>query len=789
MDAYRKGCAHCGLPVPAQSGGGADYCCAGCEAAYLLLSDLGLERYYDLREIDPRARPLKPDEEARPKNFGAFAQPGKGDTQRLDLMVDGLQCAACVWLIENVLAREPGVESARVNLSTRRLALIWRGDVSLAEGYVAKLEGLGYQFMPFDAARLETGEAREERMLLRAMAVAGFAAGNVMLLSVAVWAGAWEDMGEATRGLMHWISALIAVPAVAYAGRPFFRAVPAFLAHRRVTMDLPISLAVILTLAMSLFEAARGGAHVYFDSACALLFFLLIGRYLDRRARGRARAAVAHLLALGAGAVTVLENGLRRLAPIEEVRPGMTVLVAAGENIAVDGEVSHGISDLDTSLITGESLPRAVAPKSRVFAGMINLTAPLRLTADAVGEKTLLAEIVRLMELAEQGRARFVAIADRVARLYTPAVHGLALGTFLGWLLVAGAGWQVALLNAVAVLIVTCPCALGLAVPMVQVIAAGRLLRRGIFLKSATALERLAEVDMVVFDKTGTLTLGRLRLLPGEADERDLARAAALAGASRHPLARALAAAVPRVPVAEDVAEFPGQGLSALIDGMEWRLGNRAWCGVSVGAVDAAPEPELWLKGADGDPVRFAFADELRPDAAEAIAGLRARGLEVALLSGDHEAAVGDVAARLGIVDWQASCRPDDKARRLADLARSGRKVMMVGDGLNDAPALAAAHVSASPSGAAELSQMAADAVFQGERLAPVIELLDVARRADRLVKQNITLAFSYNAITVPLAMLGFVTPLIAAAAMSCSSLVVIANALRLARAARSAAA
>ena len=778
MDMSRTACAHCGLPVA-----GADYCCAGCEGAASLLRGLGLERYYELREIDPAVRPLKPEDAPAAQDLAAFVREVGDGKQRLDLMVDGLHCAACVWLIESVLTREADIVSARVNLSTRRLALVWRGDAGDAGRYLAALERLGYQFMPFDAAKLETRERQEERMLLRALAVAGFAAGNVMLLSVAVWAGAFEDMGDATRGLLHWISALIAVPAIAYAGRPFFAALPAFFARRRVTMDLPISLAIILTLAMSLFEAARGGAHVYFDSACALLFFLLVGRYLDRRARGQARSAVAHLLALGASAVTILENGLRRLAPLDSVRPGMTVLVAAGERIAVDGHVSEGRSELDSSLITGEALPRAVAPASPVFAGMVNLTAPLRLKADAVGEHTLLAEIVRLMEAAEQGRARFVALADRVARLYAPAVHGLALATFLGWLIIAAAEWQTALLNAVAVLIVTCPCALGLAVPMVQVIAAGRLLRRGIFLKSATALERLADVNMVVFDKTGTLTLGKLRLLPGAASEHDVRRAASLAAASRHPLARALSAAAPDAVVADGVEEIAGQGLRATIDGEEWRLGNRTWCGVADAEADSAPDPELWLQGG-GAALCFRFADELRPDAIEILAALKERGIALALLSGDHKAAVGDVARRLGIDQWQAECSPADKAARLAELAGAGRKVLMVGDGLNDAPALAAAHVSASPASAAEVSQMAADAVFQGARLQPVIELLDVAERADRLVKQNFAFAFSYNAVTVPLAMLGFVTPLIAAAAMSCSSLLVIANALRLSRAA-----
>jgi Cu2+-exporting ATPase len=416
-----------------------------------------------------------------------------------------------------------------------------------------------------------------------------------------------------------------------------------------------------------------------------------------------------------------------------------------------------------------------------VFAGTLNHGAPLRLEVSAAGEDTLLAEIVRLMELAEQRRARYVVLADRVARRYAPAVHGLALATFLGWTLLAGLAWQTALLYAVAVLIITCPCALGLAVPAVQVIASGRLLQGGSLLKSATALERLVEVDTVVLDKTGTLTRGAPALAQREAlDADDLCRAAALAGASRHPLARALRAAAPEVPPARGVEEVPGGGLRWAGPDGEVRLGSRAWCGIAdPGEVML---PELWLVTPDRAPVRFAFDDPLRADAAEVVAALQARGLALELLSGDRAPTVAAVAARLGIARWRAGCTPAAKSARLAELAREGRRVLMVGDGLNDGPALAAAHVSLSPASAVDLAQNAADAVFQGARLRPVLELLEVARRADRLIKQNLGLALTYNLLAVPLAVLGLVTPLIAALCMSASSLAVVGNALRLGR-------
>ncbi|MBX9633831.1 MAG: cadmium-translocating P-type ATPase, partial [Magnetospirillum sp.] len=564
---------------------------------------------------------------------------------------------------------------------------------------------------------------------------------------------------------------------VLYCIRPFARSAFAALRAGRTNMDVPITLGVTLASAMSLAETMRSGEYAYFDSAITLLFFLLIGRYLDSRARGRARSAAEHLLTLDAVAVTVLEDdGTQRLLPPTKVSAGACVLVATGERIGVDGLIIDGVSDIDTSLISGESVPVAVAPGARVFAGTINLSAPLRLTVAAVGERTLLAEIVRMMEVAEQGRARYVALADRVARWYAPVVHVAALGTFLGWTFAMGAAWQQALLNAVAVLIITCPCALALAVPVVQVIASGRLLRQGVLLKSATALERFAEIDTVVFDKTGTLTLGKAELIADGWTPEQLAVAASLAAASRHPLARALAAAAPGIRVADDVREEPGRGM---ICGTI-RLGSRAWIGIAED--EQAQGPELWLDRPGQSPVRFAFADEPRSDAAEVVAALKRRGLTVELLSGDRESTVRQIADRLGIQTWHAGRTPAEKVARLEQLKAEGHKVLMVGDGLNDAPALAAAHVSVSPSTAVDVSQTTADVVFQGTRLTPVLEVLSVAVNSRRLVQQNFGLALGYNVFTVPLAVAGYVTPLIAAIAMSTSSLVVIGNALRLSR-------
>lgn len=785
-------CAHCGAPSSASGGSGLTFCCSGCEAAYAMISGLGLEAYYRRRSIDPEQRPLRPEAEPAALDFDSWVRAGEDGTASISLLVEGLHCAACVWLIEAVLARQPGVVAARINMTTRRLQLRWRAMETTPERLIDTVGRLGYRLVPYDPACLEAGGADEEKALLRAMAVAGFAAGNVMLLSVSVWAGHAEGMGAGTRTLFHWLSALIALPAIAYAGRPFFRAAWGALWARHVTMDVPISIGVLLAAAMSVQQTIAGAQHAYFDAAIGLLFFLLIGRYLDRRARGRARSSAVQLLALAARAVTVVNaDGTRHVLPPNRVLPGARVLATAGERIAVDGRVVEGDSAVDTSLIDGESTPKPAGPGMPVFAGTLNQSATLLIEVTATGEDTLLAEIARQVELAEQQRGRYVVLADRVARLYAPVVHIAALSTFLLWWGWFGVPWQQATMNAIAVLIITCPCALGLAVPAVQVVATGRLLRRGILVKSATALERLAEADTVVFDKTGTLTEGRPRLVPQAArNAAALSQAAALATGSRHPLARALieaSEAAGRPPRAEsEVREIAGCGLERQTAAGIVRLGSAAFCGLAENAgappADEARSELCFTRPAE-PPVRFRFEDALRIDAADVVARLRQRGYSLLLLSGDRAPVVSRTAKEIGIERWEAVLRPADKLARLTELAAAGRRVLMIGDGLNDAPALAAAHASMSPSSAIDIAQTAADAVFQGTRLGPVLEAVTVARRARALVRQNLALSLGYNLIAVPLAIAGQVTPLIAAVVMSTSSLLVIVNALRLNRA------
>ncbi len=697
-------------------------------------------------------------------------------------MVEGMRCASCAFLIERTMNAQPGV-TARMNLTTRRLTVQWTGAAERGNELVRRIAALGYHLRPFNAAALMHAEQHETTFLLRCLAVAGFAAGNIMLISVALWSSTQSSMGIATRDLLHLVSGCIAVPTVLFAGRPFFQSAWEALRHRRTNMDVPIAVALILTTMMSLFEILRHGEFVYFDSVVMLVFLLLAGRYLDRSARGRARAAAQELLALMSGTATVIESGRTVLLSIQELRPGMVLAIAAGERISADGTVVTGASELDPSLMTGETVTVPVQPGDRVLAGMVNLLTPMTIRVTAAAEHSQLGVIIRLMEQAEQGQAAYVRLADRVARYYTPVVHVLALATFLVWWGAVGIPWQTALLTAMTVLIITCPCALGLAVPVVQVLASSSLFRRGMLLKSADALERLAAVDTIVFDKTGTLTLGQPILVnAAEIAPETMQLAARLAVHSRHPLARAIVAQSPSPPLGEDgeVQERAGYGMRAVIEGNEVRLGKRAWCGE-----DAAPSddhPELWLRAGTAASVRFVFTDTLREDAVAVIADLKKQNYTIALLSGDRVPVVHEVAAQLGITDWHAGMTPAEKGKHIAALREAGGNVLMVGDGLNDALALTAAHVSLAPTTALDIAQNAADIVFQGVRLDPVTTALQVACRTQRLVQQNFLLALAYNFCAVPLAMLGHVTPLIAAIAMASSSILVVANAQRVQR-------
>ncbi|TYC52889.1 heavy metal translocating P-type ATPase [Rhodobacterales bacterium] len=723
---------------------------------------------------------------AHQRDWQAFVTPGKDGAVHMDLAVDGITCAACMGEIERGLKRLPGIRTARVNLTSQRLAVDWADDETGADEIVAELARLGYVAHPFDPASQRERQDKTGKDLLRCLAVAGFAGMNIMLLSVSVWSGNATDITPETRDFFHWLSALIALPTVAYSGRPFFRSAFTALAAGRLNMDVPIVIGVVLAVALSVIQTAQHQHAAYFESAVMLLFFLLVGRYLDHNMRGRTRSFAENIAALKAEvAARIQPDGSVREVPLSKIAAGDLVLVSSGERVPVDGLVESGVSEIDQSLVTGESVLVPITAGQRVYAGTLNGAGSLQVRVRAASGATLLDEVNRLLEAASQAKSRYVRIADRAARLYAPLVHGAAGLTFLGWL-AFGLGWQPALVISISVLIITCPCALGLAVPAVQVVASGQLFRCGVLLNSGDAIERFAIIDTILFDKTGTLTLAEPELC-AEVDASDTAIALAgrLALASRHPLSAALVRATGALQPIADVTEVPGAGLEAIVDGKRLRLGSPRHCGASVveteAALSAHPGASLLAIRLGDDAVRMLpFRQSLRPDARAVIDHLRAKGYALEILSGDTAPVVEVCADALGISNWQAGMRPAQKIARLEALQAEGRKVLMVGDGLNDAPALAGAHVSLSPVSAVHLSQAAADAVFLGNRLQPVADALRLSKKARAAIEQNLWISTLYNVVAVPVAVAGFVTPLMAAVAMSVSSLAVTANALRL---------
>lgn len=695
---------------------------------------------------------------------------------RLALSLPGIHCQACISGVERILNAHPGVNSARVNLTLKRAMIEADANVQAA-ALIPLLEAGGYEAHELDPGALKATQTDQAgRDLLMRLAVAGFASMNVMLLSVSVWSGA----EAATRDMFHWISAAITFPAIVFSAKPFFQNAWAALKVRKLNMDVPIVLAIVLALVTSLWETALSGHHAYFDAAMALTFFLLAGRYLDYRTRAAARSAAEELAALEVPRALRIEAGTPVEVAVAALGVGDQILVRPGGRMPVDGVVVEGQSELDRSLLTGETVPVFAAAGQPVSAGEVNLTGPLTIEATAVGQDTSLQRMTDLVAIAESGRSNYTSLADSAAKLYAPGVHILAGLSFLGWYLYT---WDVrtALNIAAAVLIITCPCALGLAVPAVTTAASGRLFRRGMLIKDATALERLAAVDTVVFDKTGTLTAGTPELTNlGDHGRRELEVALALADVSAHPLSQSLARAAREAGIKpadlSDVTEVPGYGTQAQWNGRRVRLGRAAW----VGADDETMGITAWL-GIEGDaPRAFSFTDALRPGAESAVADLMASGHEVLLISGDTPFAVESLARRLGIKKWVAEALPADKAERVRKLADQGRHVLMVGDGLNDTAALSAAHVSISPASALDAARVASDIVLLGTDLAPIPESVTVAQRAVKRIRENFQIATVYNIIAVPLAVAGLATPLIAALAMSASSITVSLNALRL---------
>jgi P-type Cu2+ transporter len=695
--------------------------------------------------------------------------------RQLDLSVPGVHCGLCIKTIEDALGKISGVAYVRVNLTARRVTIRWK-DGETPPDVVDPLRRLGYEAHIFDM--VQDKDPTFTRLLI-ALGVAAFASSNVMLLSVAVWSGA----DAATRDMFHWISGLIALPTLIYSGRIFYVSAWNALRTRRVNMDVPIALAISLAFGMSVYETMNHGQHAYFDASVSLLFFLLIGRTLDYLMRARARSAVRGLAQLSPrGAVVIGDNDERNYLPVNEIRIGQRIILAAGERVPVDAKVEDGRSELDCAIASGESDAVPVGPGSDIRAGTMNLSAPLVIRATAEAKDSFLAEMVRLMDVAEGGRAFYRRLADRASELYVPMVHTIAFAAFVGWMIYTGGDWYRSIYIAICTLIITCPCALALAVPIVQVVAARRLFENGIMIKDGSAMERMAEIDTAVFDKTGTLTLGQPRLIDLDAiNPNNLEIASELSLYSRHPLSRALALFSGAKPMTAftRIEEIPGSGIEAELNGTIYRLGKREWADSDANAA-ASDGPETCLS-IDGKLVQtFRFEDQPREDAASAVGALKRNGLKLEIISGDKLPAVKKLAGYLGVDTYRGEVLPADKSQLVQELTSNGRKVLMVGDGLNDAPALVAAHVSMAPATAADIGRNAADFVFLRESLAAVPLAFAVSKEAGRLISQNFALSIGYNIIAVPIAIFGYVTPLVAALSMSLSSIVVVSNAMRL---------
>ena len=717
------------------------------------------------------------------RDFSHFVKYPQAGLSHIDLAVEGVNCAGCMNKIERGISAIPDVTLARVNLTDRRLAVEWSGSAIDPAAIVDCLANLGYKAYPFEPMRAEAAESKEAKFLLRCLSVAAFATMNVMMLSVPIWSGHGADMLPEQRDFFHWLSALIALPAAAYAAQPFFRSAWRALRGGGTNMDVPISIGVVTALGMSLVETIGHAEHAYFDAAIMLLTFLLVGRYLDQNMRRRTRAVAANLAALKGETATkfVSETEIRDV-PAAAVNVGDIVLLRPGERCAVDGNVIEGRSEIDQSVITGETNFASVAPGSPIYAGCMNVSGKLRILVTAPAEGTLLSEITRLLDHSLQSRSRYVRLADRAARLYAPVVHATAFLTMLGWVFF-GVGWHSAILTAIAVLIITCPCALGLAIPTVQTVVSGALFRRGVLINSGDAIERVAEANFIVFDKTGTLTLPELDVVNSSDVPADIfALAGRLALSSRHPVAAAVARAAKAKEPLPDVEEIPGQGIRGWINGREVRLGRPSFCNADkLANMILGTDPEVSVVAVANGEARHVIGvrQRLRPDATATIRKLRRAGFEIEILSGDREPAVAHAAETLRVGAWRAELTPADKISRIEQLKQQGFKVLMIGDGLNDAPSLAAAHVSMAPVSATHLSQATADMVFLGDNLMPVFSTILYSRKALHLMRQNIWLAVVYNAFAVPIAIAGLVTPLIAAAAMSASSILVMLNSLR----------
>jgi Cu2+-exporting ATPase len=819
QDRTEARCYHCGLPISAGAevrapieGQDRIFCCTGCRSVCEAIYASGLEGFY---RRTPEGQIFGPPPEP-PKELALydidevqeeFVGP-LGETREINLLVEGIHCAACVWLIEKSLNRMPGVEEARVNLTGRRLRLKWdNGRLKLSQA-LRRLADIGYAAVPFDPEAAEGSLQRENRRLLYRMAFAGFGMMNLLWISIALYAGA--DEGE-FRGMFHWIGLAIATPVLLYSGWPFYRGAWTGLRSGSLNMDLPIAIGASITYLYSLYVTVTGSlaGEVYWDTVVNFLFVILVGRFLEAISKRQAVASTQRLLDLQPKVATLWRDGEEAVVPIRAVKAGEVVLVRPGEKVPVDGIVLDGESNLDESMLTGESEPVTRGRGDEVSAGTINGPGSLRIQVEGTLRDTALGRIIRLVEEAQASKAPIQCMADRVVPWFVAATLTLASLTFAWWL---GKDFEIALMAATAVLIITCPCAFGLATPMAIAVASGLGARNGILVKTGAVLESLSSIDHFVFDKTGTLTEGRPTVthLAGrrggwdaeltaavDAHARELAALGALERLSEHPVARAVLELCHereidyRRPTVEDVRVKPGLGIMGRVDGQLLVAGTSAWLesnGIQADPVLAAAAAEIRAGGSgllhlavDGvETLVLGVEDRLRPGAARVVGELKAQGIRVTLLTGDRRGAAERIASELGGMDVIAEVLPEDKDRIIADLQQNGERVAMVGDGVNDAPALVRADVGIAMGSGTDVSIASADIVLMSTELEKVHQAAALSRRTLRTIRQNIGISITYNLIMVPLAMAALITPLVAAVSMPLSSLAVIGNSARI---------
>lgn len=780
-----ESCFHCGEPIPTGTrlsvrveGSEQPVCCIGCQHAAQWIVDARLSDYYRLRE-DPAPQP-----EAELGDYAQWDEPAltalyvhtrPDGRAEVSVLLEGIRCAACVWLIERALRGVDGLEQASVNSASHRARLVWDpGKVKLSS-LLARLARLGYRPHPASADQRQALHKAEQRAALKRLLVAGFGMMQAMMYAVALYAGAFTTMDDAVRDFFRWLGFLVATPVVFYAGAPILLGARDALRQRRLSMDVPVALAISLAYAASLVEILKAGPEVYFDSVTMFVFLLSLGRYVEMRARHRSADAIDALARLQPAVARRLDGELERLVPVHALRSGDRVRVRAGEAFPADGRVLGEPCLVDESLLSGESEPLLRRAGETVLAGSLCVDRPAQVLVERVGSDTALAATVRLVEQAQACKPKVAELAERAAGRFIARVLVFTVVTAGFWL------WyqpEKAFSITLAVLVVTCPCALSLSVPTALAAVLARLARLGVLVVRSDAIEALAKADRIIFDKTGTLTHGwvsveQVEVFAAISRDEALAIAAALESGSRHPIAQAFAEWGGRHS-AQGVTVVPGAGVSGHIDGQAFRLGRAGY----ADAIDGV-EADVWLSGPDGPLAGFRLRDSLRPEAATVVATLKARGLEPIIVSGDREGRVREAAERLGITKWVASQRPDDKLALLRELQTQGHVVAMVGDGINDAPVLAAADVSVSLSSAAEVAQASADVVLTGDRIDRLPQCLELATFGRRLMRQNLGWSLFYNLSAMPFAAAGFVPPWLAAIGMSASSLVVTLNATR----------